>query len=145
MSKDINEEDFNEKDVAPILFSIKKKKIEAPEGYFDTFSDKVMNRIHAEEIPSSRITILNNRSMQYAIAASMILFIGFALSIYSIQQKETSKMQGDVVVSTEDIYIDEIAEEHLINYVDEINTSNNNDELDSISAYLNEEIILEEL
>ena len=147
MSTNMNEENFDEKLEAPILFSIKKKELKSPpDGYFDEFSDRVMKRIHANDQAKGNVISIHNKPFRYAVAACTILMIGFGLSIYLFQEK-AAVPSGDMVLSTEEMYLEEIGEEHLINYVEEESktSTNKTDDYSDYQSYINEEIILEEL
>ncbi|MCQ2329547.1 MAG: hypothetical protein MJZ93_03210 [Paludibacteraceae bacterium] len=94
----------------------RKLPFETPDGYFDGFEEKMMNRIHAEEVSAERhhVEQLNShrhRVLRLAIsgvAAVALLVIG----IYTVigYQNSVNAQAEQIIAATsdEDAYYDEV-------------------------------------
>lgn len=94
----------------------RKLPFETPDGYFDGFEEKMMNRIHAEEVSAGRHNVgqLNSRRHRVlrlavsGVAAVALLVIG----IYTVVGYQNRvNVQADQIIaaaSDEDAYYDEV-------------------------------------
>lgn len=127
--------------IAPTLSKLDKTKIEAPEGYFDTFSDRMLNRIKSENIqPEPKIFTLTKFS-KYIAAASIFLVLGVSIYIFKIQFKSATVKENSI----EDIYLSEIDESTLIDYHTTVNNVDEGLNLDEYQNYLDEQSLIEHL
>jgi hypothetical protein len=104
MSKKINNENWQEK--APILAQMEKiNPFAVPEGYFDTLSDRIHQRIAAETKTSA-----NNRIIpmwtRYAAAACLTCILGITLYL-NLRQNAPPKVNWN-----------EIPEEEIVTYLE---------------------------
>lgn len=127
--------------IAPTLAKLEKTKIEAPEGYFDTFSERMLNRIKSENIkPEPKIFAFNKLSKYFA-AASIFIVLGVSIYIFKIQHQTASVKESSI----EDIYLSEIDESTLIDYHTTVNNVDEGLNFDEYQNYLDEQSLIEHL
>lgn len=125
---------------APMLSSLPKKELEAPEGYFDSFSSRMMARIEHEKIQPDAKTIPLYAIKKYLAAASIFIFMGISFYLYKSQQNIQTED-----IPLEEIYVSELDENTLIEYTQISNVDEVKNETDVYQQYLDEETIIEEL
>lgn len=139
MNRELKEE---LKEISPTLAELPLERIEAPEGYFDNFSETMLAKVKSKPLEVTKPSIINlSHWGKYLSAAAVFIFIGLSILIFKAKQTTTYTNS----LNTEDIYLSEIDEATLIEYTNlnsktEINTS-----VDVYQEYIDEEIILEEL
>ncbi len=145
MNNDLQKE-LNE--ISPMLANLPKETIEAPEGYFDSFSDRMLARIKAEQTePSKSIVRPIQKYTKYMAAAMVLVFMGLSISIFKIKQTNIfNTSSANNTLTVEDIYVEEIDEATLVEYA---NTNNVKVEIkadvDEYQNYIDEQTIIEEL
>lgn len=127
-------------ELSPLLSNIHKEDIKAPEGYFDSFSSRVMTRIHTEPIKQEPKIISIHNWKKYLVAAMLFVFMG--LSVYIYKAQENNKVEN---ISIEDFYLSELDESTIIEYTNNLPTEESKNEVDVYQQYLDEQTIIEEL
>lgn len=127
-------------EISPLLSNIPKEDIKAPEGYFDSFSSRVMARIHTEQIKQEPKIISIYNWKKYLVAAMLFVFMG--LSVYIYKAQENNKVEN---ISIEDFYLSELDESTIIEYTNNLATEEPKNEVDVYQQYLDEQTLIEEL
>jgi hypothetical protein len=115
----------------------------APEGYFNTFPDKIINRVKSVEGQTVRRIPMSKVNLRLAVAASLVFYIGFALSIYVAQKRISSINVVNSLDSSHDLYLDEVDLEHVIEVASELENTGTLEI--GIEQYVDEYHLLEEL
>lgn len=115
----------------------------APEGYFNVFPDKIINRVKSVEGQTVRRIPMSKVNLRLAVAASLVFFIGFALSIYVAQKRISSINVVNSLDSSHDLYLDEVDLEHVIEVASELENTGTSET--GIEQYVDEYHLLEEL
>lgn len=129
MSYNLNSEDDDLQEIAPILSKIPKRSIQAPEGYFEQFPDSIMQIVSKEK-----------KSMNwFGIAATITILLATGVVFHMLDNKsETTIVESTEQVS--DQYLHEIDEEVIIEYVSAIeNKTENTESAELTDEYLNED------
>ncbi len=137
MNKELKDE-LNE--LAPMLSKLPKKELEAPEGYFESFSSRMMARIEHEKIQPDAKTIPLYSIKKYLAAASIFIFMSISLYLYKTQYN--TQIEDTPL---EEIYVTEFDESTLIEYTQTTYVEESKNETDVYQQYLDEETIIEEL
>ncbi len=129
MSYNLNSEDDDLQEIAPILSKIPKRSIQAPEGYFEQFPESIMQIVSKEK-----------KSMNwFGIAATVVILLASGVVFHMLDNKSETK----IVESTEQVsdqYLHEIDEEVIIEYVSAIeNNTENTESAELTDEYLNED------
>jgi len=134
-------------EIAPMLSNLPKNDLKAPEGYFSSFSDRMLDRIKAEESqPSKSLVFPITNFTKYLAAAVVLFFMGLSIYIFKINNEVKMNSTTEQAMSTEDIYLSEIDEATLVEF-----TANDNikidvkSNIDEYQEYIDEETIIEEL
>lgn len=126
MSYNLNSEDDDLQEIAPILSKIPKRSIQAPEGYFEQFPESMMQIVSKEK-----------KSMNwFGIAATITILLASGVVFHMLDNKS----EKTIVESTEQVsdqYLHEIDEDVIIEYVNAIDIKNENTE--PTDVYLNED------
>ncbi|GAB4277747.1 MAG: hypothetical protein Kow0068_00980 [Marinilabiliales bacterium] len=135
-------ENFDLKNIAPKLTSIEKKNpFEVPEGYFETFPDKLLNKINEEQTKKSPFNrIVSIIKPQLKLAAAFLLLAMFAFLItYFITDNQTDNLTNNNIPESQL----NSPEQYIIDYIDndEIISMINNDTLSSDDEIDNETIV----
>ena len=113
MNYNLHSEDDDLQEIAPILSSLPKKPINAPEGYFDQFPESIMQIIIKEKKSNNWLSI----------AATIAILLASGISLHLLDNK---KVNSDVALieqtSLSDQYLHEIDEEVLVEYASSIET-----------------------
>ena len=145
-----NKENISDKELkqeAPLLFSLERKQIEAPEGYFDNLPDKVMASLETpiRQMPkrSSSIGIL------WKVAAGIALIVGMYFLLSSEEQplgNELSSQELQIDIEQDMEYLLEIEDELLYDLLAEQSPSLEEEEIDErIEFLMEEEVELDEI
>ncbi len=129
MSYNLNSEDDDLQEIAPILSKIPKRSIQAPEGYFEQFPESIMQIVSKEK-----------KSMNwFGIAATITILLATGVVFHMLDNKsETTIVESTEQVS--DQYLHEIDEEVIIEYVSAIeNKTENTESAELTDEYLNED------
>ncbi len=129
MSYNLNSEDDDLQEIAPILSKIPKRSIQAPEGYFEQFPESIMQIVSKEK-----------KSMNwFGIAATITILLTTGVVFHMLDNKsETTIVESTEQVS--DQYLHEIDEEVIIEYVSAIeNKTENTESAELTDEYLNED------
>ncbi|MCB9234249.1 MAG: hypothetical protein H6581_21510 [Bacteroidia bacterium] len=109
------------KEIAPRLAALQGKPLPlaAPEGYFDSFADRLMEKVKAEEKPSGNggAASLNRKMIPVSLAAVLILLVLFSVSAWFTTQRTpvpdfSQLTPEEILAELEVAYLDE---EFLIN------------------------------
>lgn len=145
MNKDLHKE---LEEIAPMLSKLPKENIEAPEGYFESFSDRMLARVKTERIePSKSIVRPIQRYSKYLAAAMVLVFMGLSIYIFKIKQTTIINNVAVTSLTEEDIYLEELDEASLIEYAN-LNSNNKVEvktDVDEYQNYIDEQTIIEEL
>ena len=139
MNRELNKE---LKEISSTLAELPVERIEAPEGYFDDFSDRMLAKVKSMPMETAKPGVFKMHNWEkYLSAAAVFIFIGLSILIFKIKQTKPDINS----ISTEDIYLSEIDEATLIEYTN-LNSKNEiNSSVDVYQDYVDEEHILEEL
>jgi hypothetical protein len=137
MNKELKQE---LEEIAPLLSSLPKKEIEAPEAYFNTFSSRVMDRIKNENIAHDAKIIRFNHWKKYLAAAMVLLSVGISFYIFEIQNDATNDPSN-----MEDLYLAELDESTIIEFTNTVQSEDLKNDIDIYQQYLDEQSIIEEL
>lgn len=144
MSDRPNISDKELQDSAPLLFGMEKKRLEAPDGYFDSLADQVFSRIE-EEAPVVKLKSRSSSApFRFSIAAGLAALIGlFIVSDTGIPNTESGLQATEVNIDFEEDmdYLLAIEDEILI----EIYAESEEDTDEMIDFILDEGIDYEEL
>lgn len=134
-------------EISPMLAKLPKESFEAPEGYFESFSDRMLARVKTEQsAPSKSIVRPIQKYTKYMAAAMILVFMGLSIFIFKIKQTNSAIKTANINLTTEDIYLEEIDEATLVEFA---NTNTSKVEIkadvDEYQNYIDEETIIEEL
>jgi hypothetical protein len=147
MSKKEHISDEELKREAPLLFSLERKQIEAPEGYFDELPDKVMTSLDApiRQMPKRSSSI----GSLWKVAAGIALLIGMYFLLSPVEQplgNELSAQELHINVEQDMDYLLEIEDDILYDLLAEQSPLLEEDEIDErIEFLMDEEIELEDI
>lgn len=143
MNKEIHKE---LEEVSPLLANLPKEELKAPEGYFDTFSTRLIDRIHLEENkPSKSLIISFKHFSKYVAAAAVLIFMGLSIYIIKINNDTKINKVAEQNFNTEDLYLSEIDEATLVEYANTSIPLENKTDVETYQDYIDEETIIEEI
>lgn len=135
-------------EISSVLSSLPKETIEAPEGYFESFSDRMLVRIKTEQQSSAKSIVRPiQKYTKYLVAAMILVFMGLSIYLFQVKQTTTINNVAVTILNEEDIYLEELDEASLIEYVN-LNSNNKVDvkaDVDEYQNYIDEQTIIEEL
>jgi hypothetical protein len=137
MNKELKQE---LEELAPMLSSLPKKEIEAPEAYFNTFSSRVMDRIKNENITQDAKIIRFKHWKKYLAAAMVLLSVGISIYIFEIQKDGSTDN-----TNLEDLYLAELDESTIVEFTNTVQSEELKNDIDIYQQYLDEQSIIEEL
>ena len=114
MNEELNKE---LEELAPSLSKLTKEHFDAPEGYFNTFSGRLLDRIKNEQVAPQTPTIISIVPWKkYLMAASVFIFMGTSMYIFKLNntnQYQSKELQNQSMI---DVYLSEIDEATLIEF-----------------------------
>ncbi|NNC83947.1 MAG: hypothetical protein HKN79_10245 [Flavobacteriales bacterium] len=133
MSQKDNIHDSDLEKEAPILFSIPKKKHTAPEGYFESLADRVMER--KRKLPAETKPIQTLTWMKWAVAAGVAVLMGLFLVEWNghseITDAEAIARSVEVDLVEDMDYLLAIDEDIVMEiYLEDPSEESENDEID---------------
>lgn len=136
MNKELKDE-INE--LAPLLAKLEAEKPSVPNGYFENFSSKLMQKIKEEESNPELKIISFLPPKKYLAAAAVFIFMGLSMLLYKLEHQQENTTNDSV-----DAYVQELDENSIIEYAI-INTNEQLEETDHYHSYLDEESLIEEI
>jgi|688.fasta_scaffold650243_2 hypothetical protein len=137
MNKELKDELI---ELAPVLSKLPKKELEVPEGYFDSFSSKMMARIKYKNIEPNTIAIPLKKWSNFLAAAIVFVVMGISIYIFKIQTQNT-----DESITIDEYYLTEIDESVLMEFTTNTANEETQTEEELYQQYLDEHTIIEEL
>lgn len=132
-------------EIAPSLSKLHKEHIEAPEGYFNTFSSRLLDRIATEQVaPEKHLVLQMLPWKKYLVAASVFVFMGLSMFIFKLNHTNKSLSNSTASQSMDDVYLSEIDEATIIEYSSS-NTKDEKNDIDVYQSYIDEQSIIDEL
>jgi len=143
MNEELNKE---LEELAPSLSKLTKEHFDAPEGYFNTFSSRLLDRIKDEQVAPQTPTIISIVPWKkYLMAASVFIFMGTSMYIFKLNhtnQYQSKELQNQSML---DVYLSEIDEATLIEFSKSNNTKDEKSDIDVYQSYIDEQSIIDEL
>ena len=142
MNKELHKEI---EEISPLLANIPKEDIRVPEGYFDTFSSRMLDRVKEEDLNAPKSKVLSiYQYTKYLAAAVVLVFMGISIILFKINHQSNVNTSIDQSVNTEDIYLSELDEASIIEYSSQ-SIENNKSNIDVYQDYIDEETLIEEI
>lgn len=145
-----NKEHISDKELlqeAPVLFSIDRKQIEAPEGYFNALPDKVMTGINAPIVQLPKHVWSNK--LLWKVAAGIALLIGMYFLLSPTDQPSGQEHIAHILqvnIEQDMAYLLEIENDILYDILAEQSPLWEEEEIDyRIEFLMEEEIELDEI
>lgn len=135
-------------EIAPRLANLPKEDIVAPEGYFESFEERLFAKIREDYTVGSKNFPLypsKNNKLRYLAAAVVLFFAGLSVVLYIIKQEPSANNSATASASLEEVYLSEIDEESIIEYANTNTLTNTSSEIELYQPYLDEETIIEQL
>jgi len=143
MNEELNKE---LEELAPSLSKLTKEHFDAPEGYFNTFSGRLLDRIKNEqEAPQTPTIISIVPWKKYLMAASVFIFMGTSMYVFKLNHTQVSVSNNADSQSMVDVYLSEIDEATLIEFSNTNNTKDEKSDIDVYQSYIDEQSIIDEL
>ncbi len=143
MNEELNKE---LEELAPSLSKLTKEHFDAPEGYFNTFSSRLLDRIKNEQVAPQTPTIISIVPWKkYLMAASVFIFMGTSMYIFKLNntnQYQSKELQNQSMI---DVYLSEIDEATLIEFTKSSNNKDEKSDIDVYQSYIDEQSIIDEL
>jgi len=143
MNEELNKE---LEELAPSLAKLTKEHFDAPEGYFNTFSSRLLDRIKDEQVAPQTPTIISIVPWKkYLMAASVFIFMGTSMYIFKLNhtnQYQSKELQNQSML---DVYLSEIDEATLIEFTKSSNNKDEKSDIDVYQSYIDEQSIIDEL
>ncbi|MEP7264326.1 MAG: hypothetical protein ABI772_07510 [Bacteroidota bacterium] len=149
MKNDIDKEWEDELENAPFLASVAgNDPFKAPDGYFDTFSSTLIDRINAEKEKtwSYKLNLLFRKPMILIPALAVVVF---AIIWFNRSGSEASNTQQYISMNYDDIYnsglVSDLDESTMSDYIDADSQKSTTKEEDAILESVSEETLISEL
>lgn len=149
MKNDIDKEWEDELENAPFLASVAgNDPFKAPDGYFDTFSSSLMDRINAEKEKSWSYKLSQLFKTPMIVVPALAVLV-FAIFWFNRSGNDTNETQQYISMNYDDIYnsglVNELDETMMSDYIEADFQKVSNTEEDAILDNVSEENLINEL
>lgn len=143
MNKELHKE---LEEISSVLANIPKEDISAPEGYFDNFSSRMLDRVKSEGLnaPKTKVISIYNYT-KYLAAAMVLIFMGISILMIKNNHQTNTIQLNEMSTSSEDIYLSELDEASIIEYSSQTIDNSSKSGIDVYQDYIDEESLIEEI